>query len=159
MRRTSRNQNISYLPYAVANIKGSKKFNNIKGKVKFYPCKNGSIVKLEIEGLPNKNKNNFFGMHIHEGSKCEENEGEKPFTSAGSHLNTNNDKHPNHVGDMPSIYSNDGYAYMEFFTNRFKPEEVVGRTVIIHENKDDFMTDPAGNSGDRIACGEIMYSK
>ena len=53
------------------------------------------------------------------------------------------------------IYSNAGYAYMEFFTNRFVPSQIISHTVIIHENKDDLITNPAGNSGKRIACGEI----
>ena len=156
MQRSNSNARINYFPYAEADIKGSKKYSNIKGKAKFYKWKNGSIVKLELFGLPNSNKNNIFGFHIHEGKSCVENEGEKPFDTAGAHLNTEDDMHPNHVGDLPVIYSNDCYAYMEFFTNRFTPEEVISHTVIIHENKDDFMTDPAGNSGNRIACGQII---
>lgn len=156
LQRRGSNYRINYLPYAVADVNGSESHEKIKGKVKFYPWKNGSIVKIEVEGLPNSNKNNFFGFHIHEGSECSEKEGEKAFLSAGGHLNTENDEHPQHVGDLPLLYSNDGYAYMEFFTNRFTPNDVISHTVIIHEHKDDLITDPAGNSGDRIACGEIV---
>ena len=42
-----------------------------------------------------------------------------------------------------------------FYTNRFVPEEIIGRTVVIHENPDDFKTQPSGDSGSKIACGEI----
>jgi Cu-Zn family superoxide dismutase len=50
----------------------------------------------------------------------------------------------------------DGTAVMIFFTNRFKPADVVGKTVIIHESPDDGTTQPSGNSGRRLACGEIL---
>lgn len=81
------------------------------------------------------------------------------FEAAGNHFNTENDKHPNHLGDLPMIYSNSGYAYMQFYTSRFMPNEVVNRTLIIHKNIDDFVTEPAGNSGERIACGKILLYK
>lgn len=138
-------------------IKGSYKYPDLMGKVKFYEYKEGSLVKLEIEGLPNENKNNFFGFHIHEGNKCDD--GKTPFESAKGHLNPENDKHPNHLGDMPIIYSNNGYAYMEFYTSRFTPNMVLGGVVIIHKEKDDLKKDPAGNSGERIGCGKILRIK
>lgn len=140
--------------YAMAELKGSYKYPNIMGKVKFIQYKEGSLVKVEVEGLPNENKNNFFGFHIHEGYKCDD--GETPFESAGGHLNPENDNHPQHLGDLPIIYSNRGYAYMEFYTSRFKPIDVINHTIIIHKEKDDLKTNPAGNSGERIACGLII---
>ncbi len=145
-----------YLLYAIAELRGNSKHSNIKGKVKFYTFKEGSIVKVEIEGLPNEHKNNFFGFHIHEGEGCIEEEGKSPFETAGGHLNPENDEHPQHLGDLPIIYSNNGYAYMEFFTSRFSPDKVVNHTIIVHKNRDDLVTEPAGNSGERIACGRIM---
>ena len=39
--------------------------------------------------------------------------------------------------------------------NTFKVNEIVGRTVVIHNKRDDFITQPAGDSGIKIACGEI----
>ncbi|WP_201260037.1 superoxide dismutase family protein [Tissierella sp. P1] len=47
---------------------------------------------------------------------------------------------------------------MSFFTDKFKPEDIIGRSVIIHQNPDDYRTQPAGNSGKRIACGVIRPS-
>ena len=44
---------------------------------------------------------------------------------------------------------------MMVFTDRFQPQDVVGRTVIIHDQPDDFTSQPSGNSGEKIACGEI----
>ena len=47
-------------------------------------------------------------------------------------------------------------AFGAFYTDRFYPEDVIGRTVIVHENADDFRTQPSGNSGAMIACGKIV---
>lgn len=66
--------------------------------------------------------------------------------------------HGNHIGDFPVLFSNNGYARMSFFTDKFKPEDIIGRSVIIHQNPDDYRTQPAGNSGKRIACGVIRPS-
>lgn len=151
-----RNLNRDNSPYAIAIINGSEKYNNVKGRVNLYNIKNGTLFKIEIEGLPSESKNNFFGFHIHEGAECKTQENILDFEVAGEHFNPENDKHPNHIGDLPMIYSNNGYSYMQFYTNRFTPNIVVGRTLIIHKEMDDLITDPAGNSGERIACGKII---
>lgn len=139
----------------MALVKGSDKYNQIIGNVKFYERNNGTLVELEIKGLPNRNKNNIFGFHIHEFGVCNSSNEKGAFMDAGSHFDLEENKHPNHTGDLPSIYSNSGYAYMRFYTNRFKPNDVTGKSVIIHDMSDDFKTDPSGNSGERIACGVI----
>ena len=41
------------------------------------------------------------------------------------------------------------------YIDKFSPKDIIGRTVVIHENIDDFHGQPAGNSGTKIACGEI----
>ena len=45
---------------------------------------------------------------------------------------------------------------MAVYTGRFYPEDVIGRTVIIHEKSDDFHTQPSGDAGEMIACGKIV---
>ena len=60
---------------------------------------------------------------------------------------------------MPPLFGNDGFAMMMFYTDRFYPETVIGRTVVIHDMPDDFKTQPAGDSGMKIACGEIKENK
>ena len=57
---------------------------------------------------------------------------------------------------MPVLFGNNGFAWMLFLTNRFMPEDIIGRTVVIHSLPDDFHTQPSGNSGEKIACGEIV---
>ena len=44
---------------------------------------------------------------------------------------------------------------MMVYTDRFYPEDVIGKTVIIHSEPDDFRTQPSGDSGEKIACGRI----
>ncbi len=56
---------------------------------------------------------------------------------------------------MQPVFGIVGYACMAVFTDRFSIEEIVGRTVILHADPDDFISQPAGMSGARIACGEI----
>lgn len=64
--------------------------------------------------------------------------------------------HPEHEGDLPPLLSDKGTAWMMVYATRFFPEEVVGKTVVIHDMPDDFRTQPSGNSGEKIACGQIV---
>lgn len=137
---------------AIAKIQGSEKQPLIKGVVTFCQLKNGVEVTARIFNLPCNNK--VFGFHIHEGSMCN-GSGESPFSDAKGHYNPDNVPHPYHRGDLPPLFSNDGCAAMSFVTDRFKLCEVIGRTVIIHAMPDDFKTQPAGDAGERIACGVI----
>ena len=66
------------------------------------------------------------------------------------------EEHPKHAGDLPPLLANDGVAWSAVYTDRFYPEEVIGRTVVIHGMGDDFHSQPSGNSGVKIACGEIV---
>ena len=64
-------------------------------------------------------------------------------------------EHPNHSGDMPPLLGNQGYAWMAFYDKRFTIPEIIGKSLIIHRMPDNFTTQPAGDSGERIACGVI----
>ena len=77
------------------------------------------------------------------------------FASAGGHYNPKNCPHPAHAGDLPPLFGNQGYAWQGFYTERFIPDDVVGKAVIIHGQRDDFTTQPAGDAGSRIGCGVI----
>lgn len=145
------------IPRGYAHINGSGQFPNIEGMVLFYPYANGSVVVADIGGLPTSNESgagNIFGFHIHEGSACSGNE-QDPFADAGAHLSFIKRDHPEHTGDMPVLFENGGKAWMAFYTDRFTPDQVRGRTVIVHDMPDDFRTNPSGDSGMKIACGVI----
>lgn len=140
------------VPDSYAKIKGNANYPDIKGTVKFYGVHGGTIVVTDIKNLPTSNQ--FHGFHIHEGGSCSGTEKE-PFKSAGGHYNPTNVPHPNHIGDLPPILSADNIAYNIFYTTKFFPEDLIGKTVILHENPDDFTSQPSGNAGEMIACGEI----
>ncbi len=96
----------------------------------------------------------IFGFHIHEGGCCRGNESD-PFADTLSHYNPNGCEHPAHAGDLPPLFGNKGCAFSAFLTDRFTVEEIIGRTVVIHDMPDDFTTQPAGGSGSKIGCGVI----
>ena len=56
---------------------------------------------------------------------------------------------------FPALLSYKGYARMTFYSGRLTIDEILNRSLIIHESKDDFTTQPSGNSGQKIACGVI----
>jgi superoxide dismutase, Cu-Zn family len=105
------------------------------------------------------------GFHIHEKGECI-----PPFTSAGAHFNPKGMAHgfenPKgaHAGDLPNlIVPADGKLEVEFLAKgvtleKGKPGSLLdgdGSTLVLHAAQDDYRSDPAGNSGDRIACGVI----
>ncbi len=141
-------------PAARASVRGDAAHSGIHGVVELYPAMGGTLVVAELYGLPSSSPSGVFGFHIHEGEACR-GDAEDPFSAAGGHFNPAGKPHPDHAGDMPPLFSSGGYAYLSFFTGRFTPAEVVGRTVIVHSGPDDFTTQPSGNSGKKIACGEI----
>lgn len=140
-------------PERYAYINGSNAYPEIEGMVFFYRFRRGTVVVADIANLPRTEKD-IFGFHIHEGRSCTGNEADQ-FADAGAHYNPFLMDHPMHAGDMPALFGNNGVAWGAFFTERFLPGEVAGRTVIIHDRPDDFTTQPAGASGNKIACGVI----
>ena len=144
-------------PCAVARIAGSCKYPEIRESVWFYNTEMGVLVAAEIEGLPDasvKCNTPFFGFHIHEGRCCSGNE-ENPFADAGGHFNPDCCPHPEHAGDMPPLLADCGHALQVFLVNKYCIDEIIGRTVIVHAKPDDFTSQPSGDSGEMIACGEI----
>lgn len=147
-------------PEAQALLKGGPNFPNINGIVFLYQLSTGVLLMAEVQGLPQGTAacaSNVFGFHIHEGNSCTGN-AQDPFANAGAHYNPHNCPHPAHAGDLPPLFGNKGYAFLAFFTDRFAVSEVIGRTIIVHMLPDDFTTQPSGNSGAKIACGQITYT-
>lgn len=137
-------------PDAYACVRGGADAPKLRGTVNFYTVSGGTLVTAKIRGLP-QNGTGFYGLHIHEGKDC----GGVDFAGTGGHYNPGRAQHPRHEGDLPPLLSDGGCAWAAFVTGRFTPGEAVGRTVVIHENPDDFHTQPAGNAGKKIACGVI----
>lgn len=143
-------------PNAYAIINGSDKYPNLKGLAKFYTCPHtGTLVETEVFGLPMQNgdKSGFYGFHLHEHGNCSDH-----FEHTGGHFNPNNTPHPQHAGDFPPLLGNSGYAYSVFFDNQINLSTLAGKAVIIHAKRDDFTSQPAGDSGEKIGCGIILLS-
>lgn len=141
---------LSRRPQAVARI--HSKYAAIDGFVYFYQMPDGVLVAARIMGLPDTN--GFFGFHIHSGSQCA-GTAEDPFANTLSHYNPGQTSHPHHAGDLPPLLGSHGFSFQVFFTDRFTVQEILGKTVVIHSGPDDFTSQPAGNSGEKIACGQI----
>lgn len=122
----------------------------------------GVQIKLKIEGLTP----GLHGIHVHEFAKCEG----PDFKSAGNHLNPEGKEHglmhPEgaHLGDLPNIEADGsgnvdtelmiaGATLMDGKNSILRGE---GTSLVIHDSQDDGVSQPAGNSGERMICGEIL---
>lgn len=137
-------------PAAAACIRGGQQYPDLRGTVAFTPLRCGTLVTAEIEGLPDS-ETGFFAFHIHEKGDCSG----AGFPNTGGHYDPHGREHPLHAGDLPPLLSYRGKAYMAVATDRFCVKDIIGRSVVIHSQPDDFTTQPSGNAGSKIACGTI----
>lgn len=134
---------------AEARILGNTGYPELFGKALFTQMPVGGVsITVEVVGLPPES--GFLGMHIHEVGDCTQ-----PFDKTGNHYNSTEAAHPMHAGDLPPLLNNNGYAYLSFYDNRFQLKEILGKSIVIHSMRDDFTSQPAGDSGEKIGCGVI----
>ena len=133
--------------------------NKVSGTVTFVPSGDKLKVFAEVSGLTP----GLHGFHIHEKGDCSAPDG----TSAGGHFNPTSKPHGNpergehHLGDMVQLVADDKgnarqVSYIEGPTLGDGPNNIIGRSVIVHAAVDDYKTQPTGNSGARQACGVIV---
>jgi len=135
----------------------------VMGQAKLVETHNGVVIQVIAEGFTP----GFHGIHFHKIGRCEG----PNFSRAGEHFNPfkkehglKNPKGP-HAGDLRNINAD---AYGKINTIFISPRvtlvkdrenslrDLDGSALIIHEEIDDQMTNPSGNSGARIACGVIQ---
>jgi len=133
------------------------------GTVTFRPTKSGMLnIVVEMTNLPPGS----HGLHIHEKGACDPAGG---FESAGGHYaggkehGIDNESGP-HAGDLPNVHvGENGVLKVELFTDRLSLGEggtnplmdADGSAVVLHQDPDDYASDPSGHSGHRISCGVI----
>lgn len=122
----------------------------------------GVLIHGELEGL----RPGWHAIHIHENGACT-----PDFRAAGGHYNPGGGQHgvdgnPMHLGDLPNIWANEsGKAGFEIITHLVRLGDGQGSlfkqggtSVVVHAQADDYASEPAGNSGDRVACGIVKKS-
>jgi Cu-Zn family superoxide dismutase len=124
-------------------------------------------VKLDLKNLPA----GIHAIHIHAKAACDA----PDFKTAGPHFNPTGKQHGwnnpqgHHAGDFPeNLEIGTNHVLSETLTLKDvsldpnAPNSLTadgGTSIIIHEKKDDMMTDPSGNAGNRIACGVIQAAQ
>ncbi len=133
------------------------------GTVTFKPVKQGVKMTVKLENIPFGE----HGVHIHQNAVCDA----PDFKAAGGHFNPTGKHHGfenpegHHAGDLPgnvSVGENHkgqaSFVLKDISMDPNLPNSIFangGTSVVVHEHADDEKTDPAGNAGNRIACGVV----
>ncbi|MDX7953109.1 superoxide dismutase family protein [Lichenihabitans sp. Uapishka_5] len=151
-------------PALTAPLKDAK--GETLGTVTLTEAPNGVLLRIEAQNLAP----GWHGLHFHEKGKCEA----PKFESAGGHVHmgTGMPKHgllnadATDAGDLPNLYVGaDGKATAELFSDKVRLRQGAGSVpallghdgaaVIIHANPDDYVSQPIGGAGARIACASV----
>lgn len=144
-------------PDAVARIE-ARSGSQVSGTVSFTRAADAVIVEARLSGLtPGPH-----GFHVHEAGDCSA----ADASSAKGHFNPMNHPHgpqhkpERHAGDLPNLVADAaGVAVFRAEVRGLQLTSgatgVLGRSVVVHADPDDFQSQPAGNSGRRVGCGVI----
>ena len=148
----SKNLNLTFESKSKSNVTGTATFTEKNGKVTFV---------AKISGL----KPGIHAIHIHEKSDCSAADG----SSAGGHWNPTFKKHgkwgdaEHHKGDIGNFTADEkGNGTITFTTDEWAiggedpNKDILGKGLIVHQGADDFVSQPAGNAGARVACSAII---
>ncbi|WP_310474620.1 superoxide dismutase family protein [Sandarakinorhabdus sp.] len=134
---------------------------NSLGEVELLQMAEGVQLIATVKGLPAGQ----YAMHLHAVGRCVG----PDFASAGPHFNPANKQHGRdnpmgaHAGDLPNLTVTDkGLGEMNLMLPGLRLADgdaplidADGAAVVLHARADDYRSDPAGNAGTRIACGEV----
>ncbi len=140
----------------------SKSNSTAKGEVTFTE-ENGMVrMEAKMTGL----KPGMHAIHIHENADCSAADGK----SAGGHWNPTFEQHGKwgdpkgyHRGDIGNFEADEnGNGGMSMQTDQWcigcddAKKNIIGKGIIVHEGTDDFVSQPSGDAGARVACGGII---
>lgn len=135
--------------------------SNVEGEAVFTQENNEVTLTVNVSGL----EEGMHAVHLHENADCSAEDG----TSAGGHWNPTFEDHGEwgdangyHKGDIGNFQADaDGNGSITFTTDEWcmdcddDTKNIIGKSVMIHQGKDDFTSQPSGDAGTRIGCGEI----
>jgi superoxide dismutase, Cu-Zn family len=134
------------------------------GTVDFAQTGHGVLITFDLHGL----SPGAHAIHVHTSGNCD---AKVKFTSAGPHFSPEPTKNHGflmkggpHPGDLPNQFADaQGNLHASTITNMFSlgngKKSIFdrdGASIIVHAKADDYVSQPAGNSGDRVACGVIV---
>jgi len=133
--------------------------NAVQGTVHFKQEANGVRVIAEVSGFV---RPGFHGFHVHEIGDCSA----PDASSAGGHFNPHGTEHGkagegvHHAGDLPSLNADEeGNAKLNALLDGIElagEHSIIGRSLIVHADPDDYISQPTGNAGPRVACAVIQ---
>jgi len=143
--------------------------SQVGGTVGFSAKGDMVLVEAHISGLTPGRQH---GFHVHEAGDCSA----ADASSAKGHVNPTGQPHgnpgahahhgaaPRHAGDLPNLVADaSGQAHYRAEVHGLKLDNsaggILGRAVVVHADPDDYQSQPAGNSGRRIACGVIAVAR
>lgn len=147
------------VPEAVADLLPSSS-STVSGTVIFRQVSANDVrVSGTVRGLQ---PNSEHGFHIHEKGDCSA----KDASSAGGHFNPHGGHHGrpddsmSHAGDLPSLHADaTGTATFSIDTRQLEigkgVADIIGRSLVVHRDPDDHVSQPSGDSGPRFACAVI----
>ncbi|MFL6752751.1 MAG: superoxide dismutase family protein [Sphingomicrobium sp.] len=135
------------------------------GTVRAWQTTGGVTFRIDATGLPH----GVHGIHVHSVGRCDP----PDFQTAGPHWNPAGRKHGinnpagPHAGDLPNVEVAANGALGATVTvpggSLVAPPgtpgallDADGAALVLHAQADDYVTDPSGNSGARIACAVLQ---
>jgi Cu-Zn family superoxide dismutase len=144
-------------PRAVAELKPASG-SSVRGVASFRQEGDHVVVRVKASGLAPSREH---GFHVHEKGDCSS----PDASSAGEHLNPTDKPHgppgsDHHAGDLPSLKADAAGNVTANFEVKGAllgtgAPDLMGKALVIHADPDDYITQPAGNAGIRVACGVI----
>ena len=144
---------------AVAELKATEG-NGVSGTLMLSPMGDGVHITGAIKGLA---PGSTHGFHVHENGDCSA----PDASSAGGHFNPTRQPHgdpagaSHHLGDIPNVTADaEGSAELDIHVSGLtlrsgQADDILGKSLIVHEKADDYASQPSGDSGNRLACGII----